>query len=193
MAVAASVSAGAEAISSGSQTASAGRTDPYPAWPAGMRWKGVNVDPASVVGTAATRPPPAATTALAASTTRPPPKATTSRPATGPISAAAASDTRPAATCSSSAAASARPAGICPRARSVVSSTHSPPEAVVVQQLERLRGRPAAEADDPLAVAEDERRLGHAAGAGSVVSAGSRWSCFCPASMSAMALVRARR
>ena len=53
MAVAASVSRGAEAISAGSHTASAGRTSRSPRTPAGMRWKGVNVEPASVVGIAA--------------------------------------------------------------------------------------------------------------------------------------------
>ena len=66
-------------------------------------------------------------------------------------------------------------------------------EAGVAQQLRRVRGHAVAEADDPLAVAEEERRLAHAVGAGSVVSAGWRWSVFSPASVSATALVSARR
>ena len=46
-----------------------------------------------------------------------------------------------------------------PRARSVVSSTHSPPKPKSRQQLRRLRGHARAEPDHPLAVAEEERRL----------------------------------
>ena len=59
------------------------------------------------------------------------------------------------------------------------------------QQLGRGEKQPAPEPDLTLTVAEGE--LAQTVGAGSVSSAGSRWSCFSPAPISATALLRALR
>lgn len=64
-------------------------------------------------------------------------------------------------------------------------------KARLPQQLGRGEEQPPPEPDLTLTVAEGE--LAQAVGAGSVSSAGSRWSCFSPAPISATALLRALR
>ena len=98
MALARSSSGGAEAISRGTASTSAGRTRGRSSNPATVRWPDDISAPERVVGTAHTLPPRADAIALATSITRPPPHATSLGLPTSPASSAATSGTAPAGT-----------------------------------------------------------------------------------------------